>query len=256
MSIPTALPRADGPTAYGRANALARLAPAAALGFINVLTLDPVTPLLTLAVVVIALPVTGLSLRQVGRAGWPLLVAAGTLAVVNALADPAPGFGSQDAATGATTALRLLAIALPGVLAFATIDPVDLTDAMVQQLRVPPRFGYGALAALRLMPLLAEDWRSQTLAARARGVAPRGVFDRLRAMARRIVGLLVVAVRRASRLALALDARGFDGARRATSRPSAWLVTDSAWTLGGVAVGVAVVAGSVALGGWDPLLVG
>ncbi|MEO8329549.1 MAG: energy-coupling factor transporter transmembrane component T, partial [Candidatus Nanopelagicales bacterium] len=219
MTSLTAHPRDVGTKPFTRANALARLAPALTFGLVNVVTLDPVTPALTLAVVLLALPATGLSASQLWRATWPLLVAAITLFVVNSFAFAAPGIGSADLTAGSVTAARLLAIALPGVVAFATIDPVDLTDALVQQLRVPPRFGYGALAALRLLPLLTQDWRSQTLAARARGVAPRGGISWVKALARRVLGLLVTAVRRATRLALALDARGFDGAQRATARP-------------------------------------
>jgi energy-coupling factor transport system permease protein len=250
VSTPTALPRDLGRTSFTRANPLARLAPATALGVANVITLDPVTPLLTLAVVAVALPATGLSPRQLTRSTWPLLVAAATLLAVNTLADPSPGIGWADVAVGTTTATRLLAVALPGLLAFATIDAVDLTDALVQQLHVPPRFGYGALAALRLMPMLAEDWRHQALAARARGISPRGPVARVRDVMRRVLGLLVTAIRRATRLALALDARGFDGATRATARPSAWTRSDTAWAVGGVGAAAAITVASIALGSW------
>lgn len=256
MTTPTALPRAEATTAYTRANALARLCPAATLGLVNVLTIDPVTPLVTLAIVLEWLPATGISLRRLARVSWPLLVAAGTLVVVNTIADPSPGLGASDVSTGLVTGARLLAIALPGVLAFATIDSVDLTDSLVQQLRVPPRFGYGALAALRLMPALAQDWDTYTLAARARGVAPSGPVSRVRLLGRRLLGLLVTAIRRATRLSVALDARGFDDARRSTSRASPWTGADTALSLGGVLVAAVVVAVSVAVGSWDPLVTG
>lgn len=254
MTAPTARPRELGRTPYTRANALARLAPAATLGLVNVTSLDAVTPLLTLSVVALALPLVGLSPRELSHVTWPLLVAAGTLLVVNTLADPSPGLGRDDLEAGLVTALRLLAVALPGLLAFATVDAVDLADAVVQQAGVPPRFGYGALAAMRLLPMLTDDWRTQTLAARARGVTPRGPVGHVRQAGRRVLGLLVVAVRRGTRLAVALDARGFDGARRATARPSAWTTADSAWAMGGVAVAAAVGAASAALGGWSPFI--
>ncbi|MFL6180436.1 MAG: energy-coupling factor transporter transmembrane component T family protein [Actinomycetes bacterium] len=254
MSLPTAFPRELGATPFTRANALARLAPAAALGLVNVLTLDPMTPVLTLALVMCVIPFTGLSWRDVVRVSWPLGLAAATLLVVNTLAYPASGIGLADVKAGAVTALRLLAIALPGVLAFATIDPVDLTDSLVQQLHVPARFGYGALAAMRLLPLLTEDWRSQALAARARGVSAHGVIPRVRRVLNRVLLLMVSALRRATRLAVALDARGFESASRATSRPSAWTPTDTAWTVGGLLTAVAVLVASWLTGSWDPLL--
>jgi energy-coupling factor transport system permease protein len=222
---------------------------------VNVLTLDLLTPVITLGVVVLALPVTGLSWRLALRVSWPLGVAALTLLVVNSVTYAAPGIGQPDLEAGVVTALRLLAIALPGVLVFSTIDSVDLTDALVQQLHVPARFGYGALAATRLLPLLVDDWRSQAVAARARGVAARGPAQWARYTARRVLLLLVSALRRATRLAVALDARGFADAHRSTSRPSPWTAADWGWVVGGVVVAAAVVGLSVVLGSFDVLLV-
>ena len=70
VSIPIALPRELGQSGYARANPLARLAPAAALGLVNVFTLDPVTPVLTLLVVACAVPFLGLSWPNVARGRW------------------------------------------------------------------------------------------------------------------------------------------------------------------------------------------
>ncbi|HVQ18172.1 MAG TPA: energy-coupling factor transporter transmembrane component T, partial [Actinomycetes bacterium] len=162
-----AQPRDLGTTSYTRANPLARLAPAFALALVNAATLDLVTHTLTLLVTVLVLPLTGLTLPRLTRVAWPLFVAAATLLVVNTLAYPSPGIQDADLRAGALTAVRLLAVTLPGLVAFTTIDAVDLVDSLVQQLRLSPRFGYGALAAMRLMPLLADDWSTQTMAARA-----------------------------------------------------------------------------------------
>ena len=57
-----------------------------------------------------------------------------------------------------------------GVLATATIEPIEVADALIQQLRVSPRFAIGVLAALRLLPLLAQEWQTLGVARRARGV--------------------------------------------------------------------------------------
>ena len=255
MTALTALPRELGHTWFTRANPLARLAPAAALGVVNVLTLDPLTPVLTLMVVGAATPLLGLSWRAVLRVTWPLALAALTLLVVNTLAYPGAGVGGADLEAGVVTALRLLAIALPGVLVFATIDPVDLTDALVQQLHVPARFGYGSLAASRLLPLLTDDWRAQAMAARARGVSGSGVVGRVRRLFSRVLLLLVSALRRATRLAVALDARGFAEADRARSRPSTWTTGDGVLLVGGVLVAALVAGVSMATGSWDTLAV-
>ncbi len=65
----------------------------------------------------------------------------------------------------------MLAIAYTGVLAVVTTDPTDLTDSLIQQLHLSPRFAVGALAAVRLLPIMAGEWQTISLARRARGVA-------------------------------------------------------------------------------------
>ena len=89
------------------------------------------------------------------------------------------------------------------------------------------------------------------MAARARGVSARGVIGRVRNAFRRVLLLLVAALRRATRLALALDARGFAQADRSRSRPSAWTASDTAWCFAGLLAALVVVAVSVFSGHWQ-----
>ena len=148
--------------------------------------------------------------------------------------------------------LRVAAIALAGTLALATTDPADLSAGLIGHLHVPPRLAVGALASLRLVPLLGREWQSIRLARRARGVdAGRNPLVAVRLWLTAVVILLVATIRRASRLALAMDARGFDsGIRRTIARPprmrrADWLLLLAAAALGTVAIGV-----SLALDSW------
>ena len=85
---------------------------------------------------------------------------------------------------------------------------------------MPTRFAFGALAALRLVPLLVAEFESVRLARRARGVeAAATPVARARLLAGIVFALLVGAVRRGSRLATAMDARGFDSGIPRTQRP-------------------------------------
>ena len=115
------------------------------------------------------------------------------------------------------TTFRVLAIALPSVVLFATVDPTDLADGLAQILRLPARFVLGALAGLRMVGLFLDDWRALELARRARGVADRGRVRRFLGMA---FALLVLSIRRGSKLATAMEARGFGSTRRARGRAS------------------------------------
>jgi energy-coupling factor transport system permease protein len=236
----------DPDAALARRNPVAKLAAAAAVMAGLLLTLDPVTPAVLLAIELAAVPATGVRWSTLARRTWPLLVGIAGVTAANLLI-----VGSAESA--AAVSLRLLGIALPGILVLASTDPMDLADALVQRLRVSPRFAYGALAALRLLPLLAADWHQIARARRARGLAAGwSPVARVRLAYSRVFTVLVGAIRRAVRLATAMEARGFDaGVPRTVARPQPMRAADWALVLAAVAaVGVAT-AVAVAAGTWS-----
>ncbi len=139
-------------------------------------------------------------------------------------------------AAGLALGLRVVAIVAVGVAWGRVTDPTHLTDALVQQGRLPERFAYGALAALQAIPWLAEDLVALREARRMRGL--RSSWH-----PRILVGLLVLAIRRGDRLAVAMDARGFAAPGRTRYREVRWAVLDTLI----VVAGLAVLAGIVAL---------
>ncbi|WP_313545706.1 energy-coupling factor transporter transmembrane component T family protein, partial [Leifsonia aquatica] len=152
---------------------------------------------------------------------------------------------------GLATMLRILAIGLPAVLLFITIDPTDLADGLAQLLHLPARFVLGGLAGLRLVGLFAEDWRALTLARRARGIAESGAVRRMLGQS---FALFVLSIRRGSKLATAMEARGFGSPTpRTWARPSVFRGRD--WAALGIAALVAAVAVTVAVvvGSWNVL---
>jgi len=252
----------DGDAALARLNPVAKVTSAGIVTLGMLLSLDPVTPAIVLVAEAIAFPFTGLRFRTLLRRCWPLLIGIGGVVVANLIAvqggevllEIGPIDITSDAVTSAgTVALRLLALTLPGIVVLAVTDPMDLADALVQQWRVPARFAYGALAALRLLPLLSADWHMIGRARRARGLDPgRSPVAHLRAFGGQVFAVLVAAVRRGVRLAAAMDARGFGAtgvvrtvARSQPIRPADWLlVAATAVTVAGA------IAVSVALGTW------
>ncbi|MGH8823545.1 MAG: energy-coupling factor transporter transmembrane component T family protein [Jiangellaceae bacterium] len=233
-----------------RANPVAKLLASFVLGFGVALSDDPVTPALVLAAVVAALAAGGVTVRMLLVRGWPLLVSAVSLGLTTLL------FSASDQPwlTALTVTIRVLAIALPGVVVLVTIDPTDLADSLVQNVRVPARFAYASLAALRLLPLMAAEWRTIGLARRARGVdAGRNPVARVRQFAGTVFTLLVGAVRRGTRLAMAMDARGFDATGpRTVARPQAVRRSDVVLVIGAFGLLVAAVLASSALGAFRP----
>jgi len=257
--------RLDAPLAapdstVARLNPLSKLGATLVVSLAVLASVDPVTAAVALVGTLAVLPAAGVRLGPFLRRCWPLLVGSIVVGAVNTLFSPATGttylhvgpFRVTDAglAVGAGLGLRVLAIALPGVLAFATTDPTDLADNLVQKLRVPARFAIGALAAFRMMPLLLAEWRLLLLARRARGVdAGANPVARARLFASALFAMLVGAVRRGTRLATAMDARGFDAnLPRSIARQHPLRRMDFAVLAGGVALATAAIAVSVAAG--------
>ncbi|WP_167139248.1 energy-coupling factor transporter transmembrane component T [Diaminobutyricimonas sp. TR449] len=245
--------------AIDRINPVAKLAAAFLLSFCLVLSVDWVSASVALLLEALLLPFAGLSWRQFWLRTSPVWVAAPLTGVTIALYGQSSGQvhwefvlarvsdGSLELALA--TMLRVLAIALPAVVLFVTIDPTDLADGLAQVLRLPARFVLGALAGLRLISLFFDDWRSLELARRARGVADRG---RIRRMLGQAFALLVLSIRRGSKLATAMEARGFGSSRTRTwARPSRFRSADWAVAASGLVVGATAIATSVTTGNWN-----
>jgi energy-coupling factor transport system permease protein len=248
--------------ALARANPLAKVAAALVLMAVLFVSIDVVTPAVVLVVLLVSLAFTGLSPRALLARTWPLLMVAVAAGILNALFTPGTAAGEPirigaveiegRVATGLALGLRLLAIVLAGLLALVTTDPTDLADALVQQLSVSPRFAVGTLAALRLLPMLTDESQTIALARRARGMdAGWNPLEALGTFSRTLLALLVAAVRRATRLAMAMDARGF-GSRpcRTVARPQRMRTADWALIGGAVIVAGAAAGISVAVGSW------
>lgn len=251
----------------GRANPVAKLGAALIILVVLFASLDGVTSGLVLIGLAALLPISGLSITTLLGRAWLIGLAAISIGLFNVLfaaqqlgpivVEVGPvRIGAETLLGGIGLALRLIAVALAGLLATATSEPIDIADALVQQVRVSPRFAVGVLAALRLLPLLGQEWQILGMARRARGVeAGRSPVASARLFAGQMLSLLVAAIRRGSRMALAMEARGF-GSRpcRSVARPQRMRPTDWGWIGGAVALGAAAIGISLALGTWRPLL--
>jgi energy-coupling factor transport system permease protein len=246
-----------------RANPVAKLGAALLLMTVLFLSVDPITPIVILAGLAGSVWLSGLAWTSLMARTWPILIAALVVGLVNALLGPPAagelfrigpvGMSVESLQSGLALGLRVLAIAYTGVLAVVTTDPTDLTDSLIQQLHLSPRFAVGALAAVRLMPVMAGEWQTISLARRARGVAAgRSPITALQLYVGKLLALLVGAIRRATRLASAMEARGFGAlACRTVARPQRMAGRDW-WLIAAAAVlGLAAIGISLALGAWE-----
>jgi energy-coupling factor transport system permease protein len=111
---------------------------------------------------------------------------------------------------GFATGLRLAAIVALALIAGLTTSGPDLARSLVQQLRVPYRIGYTALAAFRFVPRFGHELAVIRAAHRVRGYhGRRGPFAAVARATGYVIPLLAGAIRHAERVALAMDARAF-----------------------------------------------
>jgi energy-coupling factor transport system permease protein len=142
------------------------------------------------------------------------------------------------------------------VLLLATTDPTDLADALAQVARLPHRFVLAALAAMRLFALMGSEWESLGAARRARGLGDDGVVGRLRTSVGQVLALLVLVIRRGTRLAMAMEARGFGRpGTRTWARQSRLHWSDAVVVAGGVVIVTAATAAGMLAGTWHLALV-
>lgn len=241
---------------FSTVNPVAKLAAALLLAACLILTVDWVSAGVALALELTAFLFLGIPARRFWFRTLPVWFAAPLTGLTILLYGKPSGTiywewlavrvsdGSIDLAVA--TLLRVLAIGLPAVVLFITVDATDLADGLSQVWHLPSRFVLGALAAFRLVGLFLEDWKFLELARRARGVGDTG---RLRRIPGQVFALLVLAIRRGSKLAVAMEARGFGGTTTRTwARESRfgwreWWVLITGLIVGMTAITVAIVTG-------------
>ena len=120
---------------------------------------------------------------------------------------------------GLATALRIAALLVLSLIAGLTTTGPELVRALVQNLRVPYRLGYTALAALRFVPRFGHELEVIRAAHRVRGTeSGRGPVAAVRRTISYAIPLLASAIRHAERVALAMDARAFGAHPTRTER--------------------------------------
>jgi energy-coupling factor transport system permease protein len=244
-SVPMTARTSESP--LGRTSPVLKLA-VAVLWLVGLATTTDPRPALFLAAVALLAGVFagGITPPRLLTGIGPLLAAAFGIAAINlvfGVANTDPNAAEllrvgplrvTEPALAAATGLfvRVIAIVAVGAVFTLTTDPTRLVDSLVQQLHVPSRFAYGALAAYQAVPRLGEDLQSLRATRQLRGLGTSW-------HPRILVGLLVRAIRHADQLAIAMDARGF-GARRPTFfRPIAWGPLDLKVGVAGAALVVA-----------------
>lgn len=193
---------------------------------------DPVTPAVLFGVVLLAGRfLGGLGMRALLLPLWVFVVAGVAILLANiffnkendvsaALITIGPVRITGPALWAAGTLwVRLLCFALLSVVFVKTTEPQRLILSLVHQLRLNYRVAFGTMVGYRMLPAFQVDYQTIRAAQRVRGVRERTGFLRLWSRVRRYsIPLLAGAVRKAGRVAVAMDARAFGALPNRTYR--------------------------------------
>ncbi|MBS3680306.1 energy-coupling factor transporter transmembrane protein EcfT [Ornithinibacillus massiliensis] len=114
--------------------------------------------------------------------------------------------------TAISLALRSLCFVSLSLLFALTTDSTKFMLSLMQQCKLPPRITYGILAGYRFLPTFKQEFDTIRKAHRIRGVGrATGIKERLHQFRRYIIPLLANGIRRAERVAIAMESKGFTG---------------------------------------------
>ncbi len=133
----------------------------------------------------------------------------------------------QGLATGISLFFRILTISVSSILFVSTTDADDLVTSLIQQCHLNPAVAYGVLTAFRFYPLMKSDL-AQIDAAHQIRAADHGRKSGKTSWYRKAIPLLASNIRRAERVSVAMEARGFEiGMHRTYHRTIHWKKTDT-----------------------------
>lgn len=148
---------------------------------------------------------------------------------------------------------KSLSCAASGLLFALTTKPTLLFYALMQRLRVPPKYAYSFMASFRLLPMIWEEIQIRKQALAVRGVKTgsglRGWIQRLHHYA---VPMLARSIRRAQRIAVAMEAKRFSMKQRA--RTYYYPTSLSQWDVRLIILLSALIAAAYMASLWMPML--
>ncbi|WP_199614791.1 energy-coupling factor transporter transmembrane component T family protein [Paenibacillus alkalitolerans] len=212
-----------------RLNPMVKLGCLAVVIFSMVLCTDPITPLIVAAAALAALRVLGgVPWRAIFPLLTPFLLFAAAFLWMSILF-PAERGGTlllrmgpllvtwENVWNGLSLGMRSLVFGVWSLLFSLTTVPVKLMLGLVQHCKLPPRFGYGTMAAYRMIPLFRQELEHIRAAHRIRGLGEaRGIKGKWEQWKRYAIPLLAQAIRKAERTAIAMESKGFDDSRDRT----------------------------------------
>ena len=116
---------------------------------------------------------------------------------------------------GAVQSMRLLSATLLSMVIVMSTYPSDLILGL-KKLGVPEKLGFMLTVSIRFLPTLGEEAKRILIAQRLRGLRLKGLRGSIRGFRFLVEPLIIDSLRKARRIALAAEVRGFTGRRTET----------------------------------------
>lgn len=117
---------------------------------------------------------------------------------------------SSEVKIASSLGIRIAAITLFSMAFVVTTDPVLFVISLIQNLKVPDVVGYATLTAYRFVPTLKDEAEKIRLAQQVRGLETgTGILRSVFSARRMLIPLLITAIRKGERVAIAMESRAF-----------------------------------------------
>ena len=151
--------------------------------------------------------------------------------IVPQIGDFGPHFPITDfgVVRGLAIASRFLLLIFSSMLFVSVTDPTLLAHSLTR-LRIPYRYSFSLVIALRFLPLFDLENHTVRMAQKSRGITPEvtGLRKIIRTVQYTFFPLLVSALSRVDSLSMSMDGRGFGySTDRSYLRNSSWRTTDT-----------------------------
>lgn len=141
-------------------------------------------------------------------------------------------FTDKGLVVGISLCFRVLTIGISSILFTSNTDPNDLILSLIKQCHLSPGIAYGILTAFRFLPSMEGDLALINAAHRIRNAKRKRWYLKKNPWYRNAIALLAANVRRAERVAIAMEARGFENNMKRTYYKTVfWRNTDTLFVI-------------------------
>lgn len=143
------------------------------------------------------------------------------------------GVTDQGIMFGLSMSARMLAIVTSFLVFLSTTRTEDLTIIMVEKMKIPYDYAFMMLTAIRFIPTFINEVQQISQAQTARGFAIEGwnPVKKIKAYLPIVVPLVLLSLKKAERLALAMETRGYGIGKRTYLREPQFAIKDGLVTV-------------------------